>query len=76
MFTKGTKIEITTKEHFYTHMGYVDRNCVIPEKKEIMVVKSARQTKNGLKVHFRDETNCGYAIDVERTTMHTLKKID
>ena len=76
MFTKGAKIEITRIAHAYSHMGYTDPNCIVPEEKSVMFVKSARQTKNGLKVHFRDENNCGYAIDVEKTKLHIFKKID
>lgn len=75
MFTKGAKIEIITIAHAYTHMGYTDNNCIIPESKEVMFVKSTRQTKNGLKVHFRDANNCGYAIDVEKTKIHSFKAI-
>lgn len=77
MFTKGAKIEITTVAHKYSHMGFTD-GIIIPENKEVMIVKSARQTKNGLKVHFipLEPYGSGYAIDVEKTKMHTFKVID
>jgi hypothetical protein len=75
MFTKGATVEITRKAHAYTHMGYTDPGHIIPEEVEVMTVKSARQTKNGLKVHFRRDDNTGYAIDIDRATLFTFKAV-
>lgn len=75
IFERGNRIEITRAAHPYRHMGYVDHKTIIPENIEVMTVKSKRQTKNGLKVHFANEQNCGYAIDVERATLHTFRKV-
>ena len=43
MFVTGTKIEITRKAYAYTHMGYTDPNCIIPETVEVMTVSRRHQ---------------------------------
>ena len=74
MFTKGAKIKITRAAYEYSHMGYKD-GTIIPEEVSIMTVKSARQTKNGLKVHFRNEQGSGYSIDVEHAPLFTFEAV-
>jgi hypothetical protein len=76
MFEVGTFVEITTKARPYSHMGYTDNSCILPETKAVYRVKSKRMTKNGLKVHFRDQNNCGFAIDVEKTQIHSFRKVE
>jgi hypothetical protein len=76
MFEVGTFVEITTKARAYTHMGYTDPGYILPETKAVFRVKSKRMTKNGLKVHFRDQSNCGFAIDVEKTQIHSFRTVE
>jgi hypothetical protein len=75
MFTKGRKIQITKAAHAYSHMGITDHNLTIDEMVEVMTVKSARQTQNGLKVHFRRYDNTGYAINVNCSPLFSFEAL-
>ena len=76
MFTKSAKIEVTRKAQPYTYHGITDPSYIVPQIIEIMTVKSARKTQNGLKVHFRRDDNTGYAIYVENNTLFSFKEVE
>ena len=76
MFTKGAKIEVTRKAQPYTYRGFTDPSYIVPEIIEVMTVKSARKTQRGLKVHFRRDDGCGYALFVEDAPLFSFKSIE
>lgn len=78
MFKTGNWIEITTKARPYSHMGYTDPSCIIPETVEVMrVCRVIRSKKNGLIVWFKREDGTGYGINnAETTTTHTFRKVE
>lgn len=78
MFKTGNWIEVTSKARPYSHMGYTDPNCIIPEKVEVVrVFRVIRSKKNGLIVWFKREDGTVYGINnAETTTNFTFRQIE
>lgn len=74
-FEKGKKVRVIRPAHAYTHMGYTDPGCIIPETRDEMTITRISNTKNGRKVHFRRDDNTGYAIHVDKATAFIYEAI-